>query len=260
MGIAKGVTRSRCYTAGMPAADLTPPHETPRDLGRSLEVSQDPVEIPQDASITIDDGLAIAAAEQFSIGKSTLQRWAKRWSDLGAASPVKTVLVATRTGYAFRFHRDELTTWVLDQRNNQRPRGVSEDLARPRETSPETVVTVSASPIPAGQGSPPPQNPDASRTDAIEAATSKYVAALERENEFLRDQANRKDEQISNLSQRFSETQKLLAGVQRMLAPLLGQADPYRAPNASPRSVPATVVGERSHDEQPDLGDNQPAA
>jgi hypothetical protein len=57
--------------------------------------------------------------------------------------------------------------------------------------------------------------------------TSRYVALLERDNEFLRDQVKKKDEQISDLSTRFSETQTLLGAMQRMFAPLLGQAHPF---------------------------------
>jgi hypothetical protein len=60
--------------------------------------------------------------------------------------------------------------------------------------------------------------------------TSRYVALLERDNEFLRDQVKKKDDQISDLSMRFSETQTLLGAMQRMLAPLLGQADPFKTP------------------------------
>ena len=64
---------------------------------------------------------------------------------------------------------------------------------------------------------------------ATEPATSRYVALLERDNEFLRDQVKNKDEQIADLSKRFGETQTLLGAMQRMLAPLLGQADPFSA-------------------------------
>jgi len=53
--------------------------------------------------------------------------------------------------------------------------------------------------------------------------------ATERDNEFLRDQVKKKDEQITDLSKRFGETQTLLGAMQRMLAPLLGQADPFHA-------------------------------
>ncbi len=51
---------------------------------------------------------------------------------------------------------------------------------------------------------------------------SKYVAALERENEFLRGQITVKDTQIGELTQRARETNLLIAGLQRMLTPLLG--------------------------------------
>jgi hypothetical protein len=60
-----------------------------------------------------------------------------------------------------------------------------------------------------------------------EPDTSRYVALLERDNEFLRDQVKKKDEHIDNLSTRFSETQSLLGAMQRMFAPLLGQGDPF---------------------------------
>ena len=63
--------------------------------------------------------------------------------------------------------------------------------------------------------------------------TSRYVALLERDNEFLRDQVQKRDEQIDDLSQRFSKTQTLLGAMQRMIAPLLGQSDPFHAPEKS---------------------------
>jgi hypothetical protein len=65
---------------------------------------------------------------------------------------------------------------------------------------------------------------------ATEGATTRYVAALERENEFLRDQIGKKDDQLADLSKRFGETQTLLGALQRMLAPALGQPDPFATP------------------------------
>ena len=61
----------------------------------------------------------------------------------------------------------------------------------------------------------------------MNGADTRYVASLERENEFLRDQVVKKDEQITDLSKRFGETQTLLGAMQRMLAPLLRQPDPF---------------------------------
>ena len=60
-----------------------------------------------------------------------------------------------------------------------------------------------------------------------QTATSRYVTLLERDNEFLREQVTKKDEQIGDLSKRFADTQSLLGAMQRMFAPLLGQADPF---------------------------------
>lgn len=50
----------------------------------------------------------------------------------------------------------------------------------------------------------------------------KYVELLERENAFLRDQVQIKDQQIGALLERDRETNFLVQGLQRMLAPLLG--------------------------------------
>ena len=66
---------------------------------------------------------------------------------------------------------------------------------------------------------------------------SRFIERLEGENGFLRAQLTKKDEQIEDLSQRFKETQGLLGAVQRMLAPLLGQPDPFKTPRASEGSM-----------------------
>jgi hypothetical protein len=60
-----------------------------------------------------------------------------------------------------------------------------------------------------------------------------YVSRLEGENEFLRQQIGVKDEQIKDLTERARETNHLIAGLQRMLTPLLarseeGRGDPHQ--------------------------------
>jgi hypothetical protein len=54
---------------------------------------------------------------------------------------------------------------------------------------------------------------------------SRYVARLEGENEFLRGQVSTKDDQIKDLTERARETNHLIAGLQKMLTPLLGRRD-----------------------------------
>jgi hypothetical protein len=65
------------------------------------------------------------------------------------------------------------------------------------------------------------QTPDPSRQDATSPDTSRYVAQLEKENEFMRSQIGVKDMQIKELTERARETNMLVAGLQKLLAPLL---------------------------------------
>jgi hypothetical protein len=71
-------------------------------------------------------------------------------------------------------------------------------------------------------------SPDLSRPVATQ-----YVERLEGENEFLRGQIGVKDDQIKDLTERARETNHLIAGLQKMLTPLLGNpqethSEPHR--------------------------------
>jgi hypothetical protein len=62
-----------------------------------------------------------------------------------------------------------------------------------------------------------------SRMDAsVRAADDRYVERLEGDIEFLRGQVTVKDGQIKELTERARETNVLIAGLQKMLTPLLG--------------------------------------
>jgi hypothetical protein len=63
-------------------------------------------------------------------------------------------------------------------------------------------------------------SPDLSRQVAAE---TRYTERLEGENEFLRSQVGVKDVQIKDLTERARETNHLIAGLQKMLTPLLGR-------------------------------------
>ena len=62
--------------------------------------------------------------------------------------------------------------------------------------------------------------PDAPRQVA---ADDRYIERVEGENEFLRRQIVVKDDQIKDLTERARETNHLIAGLQKMLTPLLGR-------------------------------------
>ena len=69
--------------------------------------------------------------------------------------------------------------------------------------------------------------------------SGRYVARLEGEVTFLREEITTKNAQIKELTERSSETNHMIGGLQRMLSPLLGSPnplpseEPYREP---PRS------------------------
>lgn len=65
-----------------------------------------------------------------------------------------------------------------------------------------------------------PTSLDTSRQVATE---TRYIERLEGENEFLRSQVTVKDDQIKDLTERARETNHLIAGLQKMLTPLLGR-------------------------------------
>jgi hypothetical protein len=91
----------------------------------------------------------------------------------------------------------------------------SRDLSRPAATDVAVEESHDATP------QPPPTSPDTSRPVA-----ANYVERLESENDFLRSQIGVKDDQIKDLTERARETNHLIAGLQRMLTPLLGRGGP----------------------------------
>ena len=74
----------------------------------------------------------------------------------------------------------------------------------------------------------PRQAPTAASMSQPVAANTRVVELLERENEFLRGQVAVKDTQIAELQERAHETNTLINGLQRLLAPLL--SSPERDP------------------------------
>lgn len=58
---------------------------------------------------------------------------------------------------------------------------------------------------------------------APDGMMSRYVAHLEGENAYLREQNTAKDGQIKDLTERARETNHLIGGLQKMLTPLLGR-------------------------------------
>ena len=79
----------------------------------------------------------------------------------------------------------------------------------------------------------------------VTAADQRYVAMLERENEFLHQQIKVKDEQIAGMAQHLDQSNALTGALHKLLAPLLGSGTADRI---------RTYVADAE-----DVGDNPPA-
>jgi hypothetical protein len=139
-----------------------------------------------------------------------------------------------------------------------RPTAVGRDLSRPVATEPNLESGHDAPRQPA------PTSPDLSRQDATHVAgengdepdrqprstttdeprhvatgpdlTERYIDRLEGEVTFLREELTTKNAQIKELTERSRETNVLIGGLQRLLAPMLGSPDPHRSmPDETPR-------------------------
>jgi hypothetical protein len=87
------------------------------------------------------------------------------------------------------------------------------------------------------QRTPPPAANcgDQSRTDAnVRAPDERHLERLENENEFLRGQIGAKDKTIEALLERDGETNLLVAGLQKMLTPLLNLSAREQHPHPKP--------------------------
>jgi hypothetical protein len=80
-----------------------------------------------------------------------------------------------------------------------------------------------------------PAGPDLSRQVAAGPDLSeRYIHRLEGEVTFLRDEVATKNAQIRELTERSRETNTLIGGLQRIIAPLLGSPDPYPRRDENP--------------------------
>jgi len=109
-----------------------------------------------------------------------------------------------------------------DTQRQQAP--TSRDMPRPVATD-----------VAAGNGDGPERQPQTTSDDKPRPVatgpdlTERYIGRLEGEVTFLRDELTTKNAQIKELTERSRETNVLIGGLQRLLAPMLGSPDPHRS-------------------------------
>lgn len=133
----------------------------------------------------------------------------------------------------------DLQQWQIQRHGHGQPQP-----ATTGHVTPEIINTTATDTTGNGRPEPTATAQKIEKTDVTETDTSPYVRQLETRIDekdevigLLKGQLVAKDQQITdlstrfgNLSDRFADTQKLLGAMQRMFAPLLGQADPYANP------------------------------
>jgi prophage DNA circulation protein len=168
---------------------------------------------PDDYTLTIDDAAVRYEHAGHPRTTRTIQRYCAKshLECLRQETPFGEKYLITPTSVARHIAQiDELASTT------------SRDVSRP------VAANVARQDSQESEASDAPTGLDESRhVAAPEAESSRHVGRLEGEVEFLRGQVVTKDAQIKELTERSRETNLLIGGLQRMLAPLLGSPDPH---------------------------------
>jgi hypothetical protein len=188
------------------------------DLSRPVATSDD-----SDFTLTIDDALERYARAGLPRTPRSIQRYC-------AKGHLQCRLIETGFGEKYLIAPVSVDKHIA-YIEEVRLAATSPDLSRHAATSRDTSRHVATAVVPEESPDEPrreaPTTPDKSR----QVATA-YVERLESENEFLRGQIGVKDNTIAALLERDRETNHLIAGLQKMLIPLLGRSE---EPRADPR-------------------------
>jgi hypothetical protein len=171
---------------------------TTTDPSRLVATSSD-----SDFTLTIEDALALYAEAGIPRTPRSIQRYC-------AKQHLSSRRIETEFGEKYLITRASVEQHIAYIKEVTPP--TSRDVPRPVAT---TVAVENKDDMPRQDAT---TTADPSRLVATDTpGESRYVAALERENEFLRGQVLVKDTQIGELTERARETNHLLAGFQRIL-------------------------------------------
>ena len=160
-----------------------------------------------DFTLSIDEALQLYATAGLPRTPRSVQRYC-------AKGHLQSRLVETEFGEKYLISPASIEKHISYIREVTPATG--RDLTRPGVTSRATEQSREVI-EPATATTADPSQPVATGPD-----TSRFLERLEGENEFLRKQISVKDDQIKDLTERARETNHLIAGLQKMLSPLLG--------------------------------------
>jgi hypothetical protein len=188
------------------------------DLSRRVATSDD-----SDFTLTIDDALERYARAGLPRTPRSIQRYC-------AKGHLQCRLIETEFGEKYLIAPTSVDKHIA-YIEEVRLAATSPDLSRHAATSRDVSRTVATTDTPEETGQEPRQEVPTG-TDQPRPVATGYAERLESENEFLRGQIDVKDKTIEALLERDRETNHLIAGLQRMLTPLLGRPE---QPPADPR-------------------------
>ena len=172
------------------------------DPSRQVATSSD-----SDFTLTIEDALALYAAAGIPRTPRSIQRYC-------AKQHLSSRRIETEFGEKYLITRTSIEKHIAYIK--EVTPATSRDVPRP------VATTVAAENTDDMQRQEPPTTPDQSRPVATSPDLSRYVERLESDIDFLRGQMDVKDNQIKEMTERARETNVLIAGLQKMLTPLLG--------------------------------------
>jgi hypothetical protein len=185
------------------------------DTSRPVATSSD-----SDFTLTIDDALALYAEAGIPRTPRSIQRYC-------AKQHLASRRIETEFGEKYLITRASVEKHIAYIK--EVTPATSRDVPRPVAT---TVAAENKDDTPRQEA---PTTTDQPRPVATTPPDdSRYVVSLEGQVEFLRDQVRVKDTQIAELTERARETNHLVAGLQKMLTPLLG--NPKERRDADERS------------------------
>jgi hypothetical protein len=188
------------------------------DLSRQVATSDD-----SDFTLTIDEALERYARAGLPRTPRSIQRYC-------AKGHLQCRLIETEFGEKYLIAPSSVDKHIA-YIEEVRLAATSPDLSRHDANSRDQSRHVATTVVP-GESHDDPRQEAPTGTDKSRPVATAYVERLESENEFLRGQIGVKDKTIEALLERDRETNHLIAGLQRMLTPLLGRPE---EPRADPR-------------------------
>jgi hypothetical protein len=179
------------------------------DTSRPVATSSD-----SDFTLTIEDALALYAEAGIPRTPRSIQRYC-------AKQHLSSRRIETEFGEKYMITRTSVEKHISYIKEVTPT--TSRDVPRPVATN------VAAENMDDTQRQDPPTTPDQPRPVATSPDLSRYVARLEGDIDFLRGQMDVKDNQIKEMTERARETNVLIAGLQKMLTPLLGNPKERRS-------------------------------